>query len=525
MRKQFVLLFLTSMSYIYAQDIEVKKFEPLVKDQTATLSPRKDINGTECGLVKVALKEPGAEFEGNVMGDVQFTGKDYLVYLPDGTKRLGIKHPDYLPTTVVFADYGTKKVASKTTYQLKVKANKKKAKVDKSKKGIAVFNIKPSNAMLLINGQIADGSGGAYTLSLPYGTHYYTVKLRDFSINNQMLHIDKHAKNINIDLTEFYAKVNVSCKTTDAEILVNNEQKGIGKWGGMVIPGKYIVEAKKDGCHSQTRQIELNDNDYADVAFPALKTITGSLRVDYKPAGADVLLNGKKVGVTPLVLKDLPVGNYQLEIWKEYYVKEFATVMIAEDQEWKEEGELELTEFGNIALPEEGVWLNGRHPDGTFPWPLILYYRTGAAPGYRFDTYTCDRDTFVVSLNPVKGVYWLKKAASLGDESAIERLKPFQSFANDDNILSFEMAKKYVEETDEGIREMIWYVALEDASLAWHYCYGIGCKKDINEARRLMKLACKNKGIYFYPAYKQLVKDLEMDSELKFVKLDDWLNQ
>ena len=54
----------------FAQDIEVKKFEPLEKDQTAALSPRKDINGVACGLVKVLLKEPGAEFEGSVMGDL-----------------------------------------------------------------------------------------------------------------------------------------------------------------------------------------------------------------------------------------------------------------------------------------------------------------------------------------------------------------------------------------------------------------------------------------------------------------------
>ncbi len=49
------------------------------KDLTAVISPRKDINGTACGLVKVTLKEPDAEFEGNVMGDVQFTSKEYLM--------------------------------------------------------------------------------------------------------------------------------------------------------------------------------------------------------------------------------------------------------------------------------------------------------------------------------------------------------------------------------------------------------------------------------------------------------------
>ena len=176
MKHFVILLFLLSSLCLSAQDIEVKKFGPNEKDQTAALSKRKDINGVVCGLVKVQLKEPGAEFEGSVIGDVQFTGSEYLVWLPNGTKRMGIKHPDYLPTTIVFADYGTKKIESGVTYQMKVKANKKKAKVDNSKKGMAVFNIKPSNAMLLIDGQIADGSGGAYTLLQSFGTHYYTVK-------------------------------------------------------------------------------------------------------------------------------------------------------------------------------------------------------------------------------------------------------------------------------------------------------------------------------------------------------------
>lgn len=87
--------------------------------------------------------------------------------------------------------------------------------------------------------------------------------------------------------------------------------------------------------------------------FTALKTITGSLRVDYEPTGADVLLNGKKVGVTPLVLKELPVGDYQLEIWREYYVKKFSNIKIREDQEWKEAGALQLTKFGELIIYAE----------------------------------------------------------------------------------------------------------------------------------------------------------------------------
>ena len=508
----FCILFIST--FAHAQDIEVKKFELMAKDQTAALSPRKDINGTVCGLVKVQLKEPGAEFEGSVMGDVQFTGSEYLVYLPNGTKRLGIKHPDYLPTTIVFADYGTKKIVSSTTYELKLKTNKKQAKVDNSKKGMAVFNIKPSNAMLLIDGQIADGSGGAYTLSLPYGTHYYTVKLKDFSINNQSVQIDKNAKNINVDLTEFFAKVDVSCKTEDADILINNEQKGVGKWGGMIIPGKYTIEAQKDGCHSQSRQVELKDNDTLLVDFPALKTITGSLRVDYEPAGADVLLNGKKVGVTPLEIKELPVGNYNLEIWKEYYVKVFTNIKIAEDQEWKESGELKLTQFGELVVNAE----NGND------YSLADYYRIGSAGGYRGMHNPCVKDSFHIPLNPVKTIQLYKKSLKekglLDSQEAIETLGPCYPSETDDAKLSFCWAKQRVEEVkDEAkyqLQEIMWTDYYPYAALAWHYCYGVGCKKDIEEARKYMRWACTEKGEYWYPAYMQLIKDLGLENELKY---------
>ena len=514
----FIYLLLSIYTDSIAQDIEVKKFEPMAKDQTAALSPRKDINGVTCGLVKVLLKEPGAEFEGSVMGDVQFTGSEYLVYLPNGTKRLGIKHPDYLPTTIVFADYGTKKVASATTYELKVKTNKKQAKVDNSKKGMAVFNIKPSNAMLLIDGQIADGSGGAYTLSLPYGTHYYTVKLKDFSITNQQVKIDKNAKNVNVDLTEYFAKVSISCPTEDAELSINGEQKGVGRWEGMMIPGKYAIEASKDGCHSQTRQIELKDNDEITVDFTKLKTITGSLRVDYEPAGADVLLNGKKVGVTPLVLKELPVGNYQLEIWKEYYVKKFVTVKIAEDREWTEIGELEKTGFGEMIInAENGV----EYPLGVVYQQcsrrsLAEYYRYGAAFGHHGFHYSCDSDSLCVPINPVKAIYWLRKdLESHNDEWDNEELSSERS----DEEQSFLWAKNAVNKLNNEDK----YTAFEPgnfgypyAALAWHYFYGIGCEKNVEYAKLLIRWACTKDGEYKYRALTNLIKEMKLDNELKY---------
>ena len=515
----FFLYFLCITS-ILAQNIEVKKFEQSEKDETAVLTPREDFNGVACGLVKVALKEDGAEFEGNIVGNVQFTGAEYLVYLANGTKRLGIKHPDYLPTTIIFGDYGTKKVASSKTYDLKLKTNKKKAKVDNSKKGIAVFNIKPSNAVLLIDGQKVDGTSGIFTISLPYGTHFYSVMLKDFSINHQSLQIDKNPKNINLDLTDFFARVDVSCETKDAFIMIDNELMGEGKWGGMMIPGSYSIEVQKDGCHSQIRQIELRDNDTLSVSFPQLKTITGSLRVDFEPAGCDVLLNGKKVGVTPLFIKDLAVGSYNMEISKEYYIKEFYNIKINEDQESTERGELKKTEFGQLFV--NAVYeLNSdyvadydeEHNAREYVDHLMNYYKYGHshAPS-GIAQYFCSTDTFHIPINPVKAVSIFRKLVTLRGLEWEDRLL-------DDVCISLNWAREVAVENEQRNNEPRYYPDWYNgfyAPLAWHLFYGIGCEKDVAEAIRLIKRCCTEDGEYRYPAYIQLIKDMGLENELKY---------
>ena len=79
------------------------------------------------------------------------------------------------------------------------------------------------------------------------------------------------------------------------------------------------------------------------------------------------------------------------------------------------------------------------------------------------------------------------------------------------------MAKKDVQNTDEDLRKMAMYVGFSYAALAWHYFYGIGCEKNLNEAKRLIKLACKDDGHYEYRSYKKLIKDMGLESELKYV--------
>ena len=494
------LLLFVSYSPLQAQDIEVKKFEPLEKDQTAVTSPRKDINGTACGLVKVALKEPGVEFEGNVMGDVQFTGSEYLVYMPNGSKRLGIKHPDYLPTTIVFADYGTKRVASSTTYELKVKANKKKAKVDNSKKGMAVFNIKPSNAMLLIDGQIADGSGGAYTLSLPYGTHYYTVKLKDFSINNQIVQIDKNVKNINVDLTEFFAKVAVSCDMDDVSVFIDDELMGNGSWVGGLIPGRHVFEVKKEGSHTQSKTIEVEEGAELSLRFENLKSLTGGIKVDYKPFGSEIYLDGVQIGVTPIERNNISVGEHQLTIKKKSGGEKKITIKVFEDRTLEVKGYLPMSDI-EVLMNEAGIG------NGCAMNILGQYYAFDAEITSLIDgpCFECieELDKEIAEDENARQLWrdassksdrervneaikWFGKAITATYRSGHEVGKFYAMLALSECYArlgnyndSFKWAKKcYDEYKGEG-----WTTSYY---LAWHYYYGKGTESNVSMAKQLL---------------------------------------
>ena len=114
-----ILLSVLSFS-VTAQEMTVKSFKEKTFDLSASTHPRHDLNDEPCALVKVQMAAAGAKFSGNVMGDCSFKLNEYWVYIAKGTKRMTIRHQNYLPLEVTFADYGIKSLESKMTYVMVV---------------------------------------------------------------------------------------------------------------------------------------------------------------------------------------------------------------------------------------------------------------------------------------------------------------------------------------------------------------------------------------------------------------------
>lgn len=113
-----VLLLAFWPNNLSAQRLSVELFEQRVNDISASTASRVDNNGVPCALMKVQLAARGAEFEGMIVGDIDYKTSEYWVYMPKGSKRIKLKLEGYLPLEVEFSQFGINALESKVTYLL-----------------------------------------------------------------------------------------------------------------------------------------------------------------------------------------------------------------------------------------------------------------------------------------------------------------------------------------------------------------------------------------------------------------------
>lgn len=136
-KRTFVVAFLLilSINSLMTQGLIAKNFNLVPNDLSASVSPRLDLNGKACALVKVVMQEELSSVEGNVIGDIVRKGRENWLYITSGTKEVRLIPRSSLPKTIRFSDYGVNFVESKKTYLLEL-AN------DNAKTNAAVIDVK-----------------------------------------------------------------------------------------------------------------------------------------------------------------------------------------------------------------------------------------------------------------------------------------------------------------------------------------------------------------------------------------------
>ena len=297
----FVLLF-AAISTVFAQKLTVESFKLAGSDLTAQTQPRKDLNDRNCALIKVGIGLQGVQFEGGIMGNVENKTGEYWVYMPQGNRQLKVKHANYAPVMVTFADYGVEKLESNRTYELIITAS---GGTQIAQNQRLTIRYSPSSATVLVDNKMVKGTNGVASTTLPVGQHSYIVACDGFESEEGMVKLNASApSNLQITLTKEATAIQqstvsqpivtqepmVQTPVTNVDYISIPVKKGISIEMVRVEAGTFIMGATAEmkdpyGEEKPTHQVTLTNDYYIgkyEVTQALWKAVMGNNPSEFK---------------------------------------------------------------------------------------------------------------------------------------------------------------------------------------------------------------------------------------------------
>ena len=166
---------------------------------------------------------------------------------------------------------------------------------------------------------------------LKSGEHRVRIVKELYKTYEQIVNItDSATTTITPQLTPNFAVTTLTAPN-NAEIWINGSKKAIGHWSGRLEAGTYRFETKLPS-HRTAVQTEIIQEDSRErkISLRAPEPIYGSVNVSSQPIGATIYIDGKEVGTTPRVIRDVLIGKHQIEIKKTNF-STFAKEIIVEE--------------------------------------------------------------------------------------------------------------------------------------------------------------------------------------------------
>ena len=330
----FILLALIFVSSTSGQSISVSSFKLLESDLTANTAGtmEKDQNGETAALIKVVTTQTGFSFDCGSMGIVKTVQKpsEIWVYVPHGVKKMTISHPklgilrDYFFPIVIEPARTYEMVLISGTVETVVKQSRTSQYV--------VFQLKPENAIVEIDGELLETYNGTATKMLKFGTYNYRVKAPNYLSEAGKVIVDDPDEKVIVDIS---LKPNFSSVTVtvddNSEIWVNGIKRGVGIWHGELGAGTYEFEAKKENHRSTilTQDIVVS-KEPLEIRLKTPMPILGEANINSSPAMADIYIDDMRIGETPMLVSKLLVGNHSISIRKSGYIDNNSTITIDE---------------------------------------------------------------------------------------------------------------------------------------------------------------------------------------------------
>ena len=194
--------------------------------------------------------------------------------------------------------------------------------------GSVSVNSTPSGARVFINGKDTGKKTPCVLNEVTSGSNAIRLSLQDYAPGNTTVTVsDGQTANVNMSLEPRFASVTIN-SLPGASIKVNGTVKGTSTYKANLSEGFYDIEITLASHETVTKQIEVVANMPQTIDLKPVP-IYGTLDVISDPMDADITINGKSYGVTPITIDKILIGDYDVMLSKKGYASTTQRVTVS----------------------------------------------------------------------------------------------------------------------------------------------------------------------------------------------------
>ena len=175
----------------------------------------------------------------------------------------------------------------------------------------------PYEANVFIDGVIK-GKSPLLIKNIKAGFHDLRITKEGYSAVTDRIEIkSKSTEEIKIDLKEL-ATFSINSNPPGASIRINGNFIGKSPISAKLDEGSYEIALSKKDYYEKEISVVLKESEKRGIKLD-LRHHVGAVRITSNPAGADMFLDGKRKGKTPLKISNVVTGNHLVEVRKKGY--------------------------------------------------------------------------------------------------------------------------------------------------------------------------------------------------------------
>lgn len=122
---------------------------------------------------------------------------------------------------------------------------------------------------------------------------------------------------ITLELIPTFANAEITCQDKDVEIYIDGDFKAKGNFKGQLSEGVHRLEVKKKSHRPFVKSFTVMSGQDIKETIDVLNPINGKLNINSTPFEADIYIDGKHYGQTPMLISNLIIGDHQLTLKKD----------------------------------------------------------------------------------------------------------------------------------------------------------------------------------------------------------------